>query len=92
MKLVRQTNNIDRRLKQLERELKAIPRKAHGFFKNKTPIKTGNARRKTNFRSPGTISAEYNYANRLNEGWSRQATEGMTKPTIEEIRRLIRQI
>lgn len=50
--------------------------------KNYTP---GNARRSTN-KSGNTIDANYAYAQRLEEGYSKQAPKGMTEPTIEEVR------
>ncbi len=59
---------------------------AYIFFKEKTPIKSGNARRKTvkdNQRK--TITGDYPYAQRLDEGWSKQAPEGMVQPTIDYI-------
>jgi len=83
---------METRLEKVKTELAKIPRKAHGHFVKTTPFKTGNARRKTVFNNPDTINADYPYANRLNEGWSRQATEGMTKPTIDYIRNEIRKI
>lgn len=86
------TNNISPRLKKLQKEFDKIPKQAHGEFKKITPIKTGNARRKTNYNGTDTIAADYNYANRLNEGYSKQAKDGMTKPTIDYIRGLVRKI
>jgi hypothetical protein len=91
-RLIRLTRNAERRQRVVNLKLRALPRSAHKFFRNTTPIDTGNARRRTRYVSPDTISAEYNYANRLNEGYSRQAKSGMTKPTIEYLRRLIRRI
>jgi hypothetical protein len=83
---------MDRRLRDLNRELAKIPQQAHSFFRKTTPIKTGNARNKTSFDAPNTINADYPYANRLNEGYSRQAKDGMTRPTIQYIRSLIKKI
>ena len=54
------------------------------FVKN-TPVKSGNARRSTK-KSTNSIDANYAYAQRLEEGWSKQAPKGMTEPTIEEVR------
>lgn len=45
----------------------------------------GNARRSTVLRG-NSIEANYPYAKRLEEGWSSQAPDGMTEPTIEDIR------
>ena len=86
------TGNIQRAIRNIERELPHIAGEAHKDFVKNTPIDTGNARRSTSLRNGDTIDARYNYANRLNEGSSRQARRGMTEPTIESIRQNVRQI
>ena len=58
--------------------------KGHRFFKDHTPIDSGNARRSTQLNKT-TIEANYPYAQRLDSGWSRQAPDGMTQPTIDYI-------
>ena len=55
---------------------------AYDYFKAKTPIRSGNARRNTKLRNK-TIHAEYHYAGRLDEGYSNQARNGMTDPTVD---------
>jgi hypothetical protein len=60
----------DQLLKNAETELKA-----------QTPVRSGNARNKTKLRGD-KIRSNYPYAGKLDEGWSRQAPEGFTKPTI----------
>lgn len=51
------------------------------FFKNATPVRSGAARSRT--RTVGEkISADYGYAGRLDEGYSKQAPDGMSDPTI----------
>lgn len=90
-RLVRTSNNIDKRFKQIQRFVQILPSNAHKFFRKTTPIDTGNARNKTKLENT-TISANYNYANRLNEGYSRQARKGMTQPTIAYIRRELRKL
>lgn len=57
-------------------------------FKDITPIRTGNARNNT-YLNNGDIMANYAYAEKLDEGYSRQAPAGMTKPTEEFAKRLI---
>jgi hypothetical protein len=91
MKFVQKTNNIKRRLRKIEREFPKIRSEAAKEFKDITPKDTGNARRNTTLKG-NEIQANYPYANRLNQGWSKQAPDGMTKATIEFIRRLIRRI
>lgn len=50
--------------------------------KNYTP---GNAKRNTK-KSGNMIDADYPYAQRLEEGYSKQAPQGMTEPTLIEVR------
>lgn len=52
------------------------------FFKNKTPVRSGNARSRTQTVDK-RIGANYGYAGRLDEGWSKQAPQGMSDPTID---------
>ncbi len=54
---------------------------AGDHFRKITPIDTGNARRSTTTRGR-TINANYGYASKLDEGFSRQAPNGMSDPTI----------
>jgi hypothetical protein len=84
---------------------KTITKVAYDAYKGFTPIgdpnrwktkykpknyRPGNARRKTILRG-NEIQANYPYAQRLEEGWSTQAPDGMTEPTIEEIRKYVKQ-
>jgi hypothetical protein len=93
---LRQTSNrISPDIQAKLKRLGSVPPDAYQFFRKTTPIKSGNARKNTDYDSTetgGTITGDYPYANRLNEGYSRQAPEGMTKPTIAHIRRLVRKI
>lgn len=57
---------------------------AHSFFVKETPIRSGNARMST-FHTKNSIVADYPYAQRLDEGWSKQSPEGMTQPTVDYI-------
>ena len=64
-----------------------LPKEAYRYWRGVTPKKSGNARRKT--RLSGTeIQARYPYAKRLDEGWSRQAPDGMFAPTVKHIQRI----
>jgi hypothetical protein len=58
------------------------------FMKGITPIKSGNARRNT-YADNNTIRAEYPYAQRLDEGWSKQNQIGLINPTIDHLNDLI---
>lgn len=67
-----------------------LGRDAYDYFKSITPIRSGNARRKTKYRSKQNtkvIDAQYPYAKRLDEGYSDQARQGMSDPTIDYIER-----
>jgi hypothetical protein len=94
-------SNIARRLNKVLETLddKNISQVAHKTFVDNTPIgdpnrwktkykpknyKPGNARRKTVLKG-NEIQANYPYAKRLEEGYSSQAPNGMTEPTLKEI-------
>ncbi len=69
-------------LKKMQQQLDALPQKAYKEFVKNTPVRSGNARRKTDLRKT-QIEARYPYAERLDNGWSKQSPEGMIKPTEE---------
>ena len=83
-------SNITDRLKLIKSKLndRNLAKVAHPEFVKATPIRTGNARTKTDLHA-NQVSANYPYANLLNEGLSKQAPKGMTEPTIEAIRSYI---
>lgn len=54
------------------------------YMRSITPIKTGNARSKTDAKGK-TIHAAYPYAKRLDEGWSKQNQVGLIEPTIKHL-------
>jgi hypothetical protein len=58
------------------------------YFHDITPVRTGNARRKTRLAND-TVIADYPYAERLDDGYSKQAPQGMTTPTEKEIIKLV---
>lgn len=78
-------------LRRITNALDKLPKEAYDVFKGETPIKTGNARRRTRLQGE-VIKADYDYATELDAGKSRQAPEGMTKPTEEYITRRVNQI
>ena len=85
MRLRLKTSRIEPRLRRMRKELAGVPKQAYDFFKSKTPIRSGNARRKTRLQG-SVIKADYPYAQRLDKGWSDQAPNGMSEPTIDFIR------
>ena len=72
------------------RNISQILPKAYQFFLKTTPIDTGNARRNT-YTQGKRIEADYDYATPLDRGWSKQAPKGMTKPTMDYVKQLLRQ-
>lgn len=79
-------NSITPHLQSIQQKLDALPSEAEKVFIQNTPIRSGNARRNTSLRNNNkTIVANYPYAQRLNEGYSKQSPQGMTTPTEEFI-------
>jgi hypothetical protein len=85
------TDKITTSVKKKVAQLDKVPLQAYTFFKAHTPIKTGNARRSTVFKKD-TIIAAYPYAQPLDDGRSRQAPDGMTKPTEAFVKKTTDQI
>jgi hypothetical protein len=79
-------------LKGMAKALKRYPKDAEAEFVKLTPIRSGNARRNTYLRGNDTIAANYAYAQRLDEGHSRQAPDGMTKPFEQWVAQKSKQI
>ena len=84
-------NKINPSLKSKVKLLDAVPGQAYTFFKAHTPIRTGNARSHT-FIKKDVITAAYPYAQRLDNGYSRQAPDGMSKPTEAFVKRTVDKI
>jgi hypothetical protein len=59
------------------------------YMRSITPIQSGNARRNTTSNG-NEIRADYPYAKRLDEGWSKQNQIGLIEPTIDHLEELIR--
>jgi len=85
-------SNYKRRQREIQRFLDTLPRRMYNKFVETTPIRTGNARNKTQLQG-NEIQANYPYAKRLEkDGWSRQAPDGMSEPTIEFVRSELRKL
>jgi len=85
------TNNIAPKMSRIGKRLDTVAPKGYKFFKSITPIRTGNARRRTRLQGQ-TIKGAYDYASRLDEGYSRQAPLGMSGPTLEYLQKLVQNI
>jgi len=81
-------SEINKMFEQAEKVATTLPKEAYNYFVDSTPVRSGNARRNTNLRG-STVDANYNYAERLDEGYSRQAPKGMTGPTEKFLQKRI---
>ena len=84
-------NTLPASTRRIQRQLNKLPGEAYDVFYDETPVRTGNARSKTRLRGD-TIDANYPYAGRLDDGYSRQSPRGMVEPTKKYLRRRVRQI
>lgn len=78
-------------LAQATKELERVPQGAYKIFRSHTPIRSGNARRRTQLEGT-TIAANYGYATKLDQGASNQAPDGMTKPTKAYLKKTLDKI
>lgn len=79
---VRIKDNITPSLKKIAKSIEGVPEQAYAYWRRITPKLTGNARRRTRLQG-NEIQARYPYAQRLDEGASKQAPRGMSEPTTE---------
>lgn len=82
-------NQALNQFKQLAEVPDRVVQQAFRYFVNKTPVRSGNARRNTRLENDNTIVAAYPYAERLDDGYSKQAPNGMVRPTEAEVARLL---
>ena len=75
---------FERQMARLEEVSREIVPEALDKFREETPVRSGRARRNTR-RQDQKIIADYPYAERLDQGYSRQAPDGMVQPTLEFI-------
>lgn len=85
-------NTITFSLVKKARDLKGVPSEAFDVWVKNTPIKTGNARRRTTLVRNTMIDAHYDYAVPLDRGHSKQSPQGMQKPTEAFLKRRLGQI
>lgn len=91
MPIVKDT--MDASLARIQKRLvKEVPAAALKTFKATTPIRTGNARRKTHLRGGNVVHANYKYASFLDAGSSKQARKGMSEPTTRFLNKLVDKI
>ena len=88
---VKGISQIQTNLKKVQQKLNKVPDEAYKVFVQNTPIRSGNARRNT-VKKRNVIEAQYPYAKRLDEGYSKQSPKGMIQPTLDFIRKRVKQI
>lgn len=88
---VKLVNDISPYCERVKAELAKYPDRALTEMRRLTPIRSGNARRRTTLENQ-MIQADYAYAQRLDQGWSRQAPRGMTEPLQRWAQREARRI
>ena len=82
-------SKLKTKLGRLAQAEQAIMPQLYQYFVAQTPIDTGNARNNTTLNG-NTINANYPYAERLDQGYSKQSPMGMSHPSEIEAERLIR--
>lgn len=92
MSITKIKDEISIELKKALQALETLPSQSAIELKRTTPIKTGNAKSKTNLKGKNSIIADYPYADRLDKGYSKQAPNGMTKPFDTWIRNKVSNI
>lgn len=85
-------NNITSTIQKVQKKLEKLPQEVYQEFVKNTPVRSGNARRRTKMRNKTEIVADYPYAQRLEEGYSKQAPKGMTEPTEKFMQKRLKDI
>tara|TARA_R110001606_G_scaffold365618_1_gene520531 strand:+ start:324 stop:611 length:288 start_codon:yes stop_codon:yes gene_type:complete len=75
---------FNKRMKKLAGLPSYLIDEALDLTKQNTPVASGNARRKT-IKQGNQIVSNYAYAGKLDSGYSNQAPQGFTQPTIEQL-------
>ena len=86
------TSDLKRLEKDIEDAISTSMSNTYKYYKKETPIRGGNARNKTKYkesRDTFKISSDYDYAGRLDEGWSKQAPKGFTDPSLDYLEKQI---
>jgi hypothetical protein len=94
--ITKSQDKITPSLDRISRELETLAPGAYKTWVDNTPVRTGNARRNTRLRAATSaksqIDANYDYAVPLDKGRSRQAPEGMSRPTLAWLNKALRRI
>lgn len=84
LKLVK--NSMSFSIDKINKQLGALAKDAHKVWVDNTPKRSGNAKNKTKLEG-SKINANYPYAERLDQGYSKQKPRGMSEPTGKFIER-----
>ena len=80
--------------KEIDQSVRLISNDYFGLVKDKTPVKTGRARKgwriKKQKQFSYRVSNRVPYIGRLDDGYSKQAPRGMTQPAAGEVLRTSR--
>lgn len=89
--MLKMAREVSLRLKEIKKVLdpNKMAQGAYKVFLANTPVRSGNARRKTSLQGD-EITAAYPYATRLDNGYSKQRPNGMVKPTMAWIRNYLK--
>ena len=82
---------VNKMFNQAEAIAQTLPREAYDEFRANTPVRSGNAFRRTTLRG-STIDANYPYAQRLDDGYSQLKPQGMTGPTEKFLQKRITEL
>ena len=82
---------VNKMFNQAEAIAQTLPKEAYDVFRANTPVRSGNAFRKTTLRG-STIDANYPYAERLDDGYSQLKPQGMTGPTEKFLQKRITEL
>ena len=86
MRVTRVNDKITPSVDRIVKNLANLPKLAYAEFVKNTPVNRGNARRNTRLQGKEIVAA-YPYARRLDEGYSKQSPQGMSKPTEAYVKR-----
>lgn len=80
-------SQFNKQMNQAQHALDDLPEFAEKSMQSNTPVRSGNARRNTSLKG-NTVTADYPYAQRLEDNYSPQTRgQGIIAPTEREIQR-----
>ena len=82
------TKQFDKAMNQLEVMPIGVMKELYPYYISKTPIRGGNARNRTKLNGLN-INSNYDYAGKLDSGWSKQSPDGFTAPSETQLDQLI---